>query len=74
MRPSGFLARLMAGRLASFRSDTGGNFAITLAIVAIPLFLSAGLALDYSSAYMFRERLQNAVDAATLAAGRHDQA
>ena len=59
------------GRLAAFRADTGGNFAIIMAVCAIPLLLSAGIALDYSSAYMFRERLQDAVDAATLAAG-HD--
>ncbi len=68
--PSAGARKGIAARLADFRSDTGGNFAITLAVCALPLFLSAGLALDYSSAYMFRERLQNAVDAATLAAGR----
>ncbi|MCB1429666.1 MAG: VWA domain-containing protein [Nitratireductor sp.] len=53
-----------------FLRNEGGNFAITFAICAIPLFLSAGLAVDYSSAYMFRGRLQNAVDTATLAAGK----
>ncbi|MEZ5792278.1 MAG: TadE/TadG family type IV pilus assembly protein [Nitratireductor sp.] len=52
-----------------FRNESG-NFAMTFAICAIPLFLSAGLAVDYSSAYMFRGRLQNAVDTATLAAGK----
>ena len=65
----GKLRNGIAARIACFSNDIGGNFALTFALCAIPLFLSAGIAVDYSSAYMFRERLQNAVDAATLAAG-----
>ncbi|MEM7461313.1 MAG: TadE/TadG family type IV pilus assembly protein [Pseudomonadota bacterium] len=53
-----------------FLRDQRGNFAMTLAIAIIPVVLSAGIAVDYSSVSRQQFRLQNAVDAATLAAGK----
>ncbi len=53
-----------------FLRDQRGNFAMTLAIAIIPVALSAGIAVDYTSVSRQQFRLQNAVDAATLAAGK----
>ena len=46
-----------------------GNFAVTLGLAALPVMLAAGIALEYTQAARYDSRLQNAVDAATLAAG-----
>ncbi|MGI9401019.1 MAG: pilus assembly protein TadG-related protein [Rhizobiaceae bacterium] len=53
-----------------FLRNRRGNFAMTLAIAIIPVVMSAGIAVDYSSVSRQQFRLQNAVDAATLAAGK----
>ncbi len=55
--------------LRSFRSDQSGNFAMTAALCIMPIMLGAGIAIDYSMAFRYQARLQNAVDTATLAAG-----
>ena len=53
----------------SFLADISGNFAITFGLCAIPVALTAGIAIEYSQVSRYDVRLQNAVDAATLAAG-----
>ena len=50
----GLFRGAIARRADAFGADIGGNFALTFALCIIPVFMSAGIALDYSSAYMFR--------------------
>jgi hypothetical protein len=70
----GFLnvSRSAAGRLAS---DRGGNFAIATAVMLPVLIVAGGGAVDASSAYLERNRIQGHLDAAVLAAaGQSDSA
>jgi len=48
--------------------DRSGNFAITTALVAVPLIAVGGLALDVTDAMLVRTELQNAADAAAVGA------
>jgi len=52
--------------LRRFVGDRAGNFAMTLAIIAIPLIGAAGFGLDAVRAYNMKSRLQNAADAAAV--------
>lgn len=54
-------------RLRRFGRDTRGNFAIILALSAVPLIGLSGLALDYGVALTAKARLDSAADAAALA-------
>lgn len=54
------------GRLMRLRD---GNFGMITALVAIPLVLSVGVALDYTNASSEREHLQALADSAALAGG-----
>ena len=56
------------GRLAN---DRRGNFAMMMAIGAVPLLLGAGVARDYASMSRIRSELQQAMDSAALAVARH---
>lgn len=60
------LARTASG----FAFDRGGNFGIVASVLAVPLVLAAGVALDYSSISTKRSALQQAADAAVLAIAR----
>lgn len=51
-----------------FAADRTGTVAITSAIVAIPLLLAAGMAIDVSNSFRIRSENQNALDAAVLTA------
>ena len=51
--------------------DTQGNVAPIFAIAIIPIFMSAGAAIDYSRMSSDMTRMQNAIDSALLAGG-HD--
>lgn len=53
------------GRLAG---DRRGNFAVTTAVVALPMLMLGGLAVDYTRIIQHRTKLQHAADAAVLAA------
>jgi hypothetical protein len=53
----------------TFLKSTSGNFSTMFAIACIPLFVAAGVALDYSRLSQQRTQLQNAVDAAALSVG-----
>src|SRR5690348_9701771 len=46
----------------------GGAVAIIIGLAAIPVVMAAGMALDFVHASSIRARLQNALDAAALAA------
>ena len=64
-------SRLSQGR-KPFRTDRRGNIAITTALMAVPLMVFGGAALDYSRAQSLRSQLQNAADQAALAAAITD--
>ena len=49
--------------------DVRGNVAMLFGLAAIPLALGVGVAVDYGRALLVRERMQSALDAATLAVG-----
>ena len=53
-----------------FAKDQRGNFALTLAIAALPVMLCAGVAVDYTGVVRERGNLQDAVDSAILAVGQ----
>jgi len=56
--------------LRSFVRDTGGAVALIFGLTVIPLLGFAGGAIDYANAYRMRSKLQDALDTATLTAGR----
>jgi Flp pilus assembly protein TadG len=58
--------------LRSFLSDKAGNYAITMAVLTIPLLLSMGIGVDYSRYISARSHLQELADGTslTLAASR----
>lgn len=60
----------MSSRIRQFVSDRRGNFALFSAILAVPLILGAGMALDAANVSHTRSELQNALDAAVLAIAR----
>lgn len=53
-----------------FLSDTRGNIAMMFALVTVPLIAATGAAIDYARAYEQRMVVQDALDAAALAANR----
>lgn len=54
----------------SFLRDLSGNFAVTFAVMIVPLMGAIGLATDYASMYSAQSELQEVADAAALAATR----
>jgi Flp pilus assembly protein TadG len=59
----------MRPNLQRFTEDVRGNVAILFGAAVIPLVLGVGVAADYGRALLVRERMQSALDAATLAVG-----
>jgi len=53
-----------------FLADKAGVVGILFGLTLIPMLGFVGGAIDFANAYQLRSKLQNAVDAATLAAGR----
>jgi Flp pilus assembly protein TadG len=60
----------MSSRIRQFVSDRRGNFALISAVLAVPLILVAGVALDVANITRTKTELQNALDAAVLAIAR----
>jgi Flp pilus assembly protein TadG len=56
-------------RLRQFMARREGNTAIIFGLAAIPVVVAAGMAVDVTRAYMVKERLSAALDAASLAVG-----
>jgi Flp pilus assembly protein TadG len=56
-------------RLRGFAGDKNGNFGMITALLAVPLLLTAGSALDVTMATLLRQDLQDVADSAVLAAG-----
>ncbi|MEX3011841.1 pilus assembly protein TadG-related protein [Hoeflea sp. TYP-13] len=65
----GLFGRL-AGWLGRFGANRDGNFTVLMAFATGVLFLTAGLAVEYTLALSQRTRITNALDAATLATAR----
>ena len=63
------LARLSA-EIARLGRDRRGGVAVTFVLVLIGLIVAMGMAVDYAMAIRDRSTLQNAADAASLAASR----
>ncbi|HTN96329.1 MAG TPA: pilus assembly protein TadG-related protein, partial [Nordella sp.] len=53
-----------------FLRDHAGNVTLYVAILAIPLFMVAGIAIDYARASLVKSFLQAEADAAALAAAK----
>lgn len=53
--------------LRRFTSDARGNYAILFAIAIIPVLIAIGAAIDTSRAYVVKQRMTKALDAAGLA-------
>jgi Flp pilus assembly protein TadG len=60
----------MTACMKEFAADRGGNFAIFASLMAIPLVLGAGVALDFATISRTKAELQQALDAAVLAVAR----
>ena len=57
-------------QIANFQSDERGTVAILFGLMATAFLFLAGMAVDYNRISNVRERVSEAVDAASLAAGR----
>ncbi len=55
-----------------FLSDTRGAAAIVFAVVAIPMIMAAGMAVDFVHGHTFKTKIQGALDAAVLATAASD--
>lgn len=53
-----------------FIENQSGNFAVILSLVALPVMLTIGAAVDYSGVSKKRSDLQNSIDSAILAVGQ----
>jgi Mg-chelatase subunit ChlD len=60
----------MLGALRRLGSDRQGNFAVISAVLALPVLLGIGMALDTSAIRRTKVELQNATDAAVIAIAR----
>lgn len=59
----------MSGSIRKFFRDTKGAFAMQFALMAVPLCVCTGLAIDGGRAFLAHYELASALDAAALAAG-----
>lgn len=59
----------MSGSIRKFIRDTKGAFAMQFALMAVPLCVCTGLAIDGGRAFLAHYELASALDAAALAAG-----
>lgn len=54
--------------LSRFRSDSRGSVSLAFGLAAVPLFLTAAVAIDYSRAVSVKQHVQQVADAASIAA------
>jgi Flp pilus assembly protein TadG len=66
-KPAPSSRHVSGGLLRRFCRNTGGNIAVSFAIVILPLVAAVGCALDYAQANRIRTKLQSAADAASVA-------
>lgn len=69
----GQTCRKLIEMLRSFAGDRRGAIIVMLGILIVPLLAMVGLAIDSSRAYLAKEALGEALDAAALAGGRSFQ-
>ena len=60
----------MPCRFSKFASDQGGNFAIVSAMLAVPVVMAVGTAIDLTTIASTRSDLQQAINSAVLAVAR----
>ena len=60
----------MFKRIKKYIKNTDGNIASTMGVLALPLMMGCGVAIDYASLYNARVNLQEAADAAALASAK----
>jgi Flp pilus assembly protein TadG len=60
-------------KVTRFSASASGNFAIMLAVLAVPMISAVGIGVDLSNAYRTSALTQYALDSAVLAAGRAGQ-
>ena len=60
----------MLSQISAFASDRRGNFAVISSVLAVPLVMAVGLAVDASTIASTKSALQQAVDSAVLAVAR----
>jgi hypothetical protein len=63
------MGNTMSGSIRKFIRDTKGAFAMQFALMAVPLCVCTGLAIDGGRAFLAHYELASALDAAALAAG-----
>ncbi len=63
-------AKRAAGLARKFSADRAGAVILLFGLMIIPMMGFIGGAIDYANAYRTKTKLQNALDAASLAAGR----
>ncbi len=64
------MTRQFSKTLGELRRDRHGNFALVFALMALPLLLAAGTAVDLTHAYTDRTEMANALDAAVLSTAK----
>ncbi len=62
-------AKRFGGFLRRWRVDRRGSYAVIFAIALVPILIAIGAAVDISKAYVVKQRLTRALDAAGLAVG-----
>lgn len=60
----------MFKKIQSFIKNSDGNIASTVGVLALPLVMGVGVAIDYASLYHAKANLQEAADAAALASAK----
>lgn len=60
----------MLSHFRRFHADRSGNFSLIMAVLALPLTIGVGMALDVSAVQRSRSKLQAAADSAVLAIAR----
>ncbi len=61
---------LLKTTISRLSNDRGGNFAMVTALIATPLLMAAGVAVDFSNASAQRTNLQEIADATALEGGK----
>lgn len=62
-------SRLFAA-VANIKADDRGSFAVSFAVLSVPMLFLVGMTIDYTEKSMTEARIQSIVDAAVLAAAR----
>ena len=62
-------SRLLAA-VANVKADDRGSFAVSFALLSVPMLFLVGMTIDYTEKSMTEARIQSIVDAAVLAAAR----